>query len=1093
VEQSNDFLDEARDSTLVENTAQAVFKHLDRLEDHRIAFGSKWVWELLQNARDAALPDGVSIEIVLADDRLDFRHSGAPFKPSEIAHLIYHGSTKVDADRDLDHFGSGFLSTHLLSRVVRVRGALEDGRAFEFNLDRSGATIDHLREAMDRSWNEFKESIASGQRRAGWSTEYVFPLTPEALVFAGDGLASLRSVGHLALAFSPEFRGVDIRTESSRWTFARGDHERLTDEIEMLRVECRVDGRSVLRRMAIAGNPDDVEAVLPLAELDDGLSADLEEETPRLFIVFPLVTTERLPFPAVVNSKRFKPREDRDGIVLAGDTERIAENKDLLERAAKLILRLLAYGAEAHWHGLEKLLGYDSNNLPDWIDRDWFTEYIRHLIAETRLLPLLTTPDGRWIAPADAWIPTENETSCRQTLWTLCSAWVGAATRLPKSQDAERWSRNLNSWRLLYREELPETFTIGRLTELVHDAATVDGLRVALVSEEDPLNWLKSLHAVIHEAGSTALLDQQNLLPSQAGTLRRRTELRYDGGIDEEFKDIAQQFKVTLRSELLDARAATSEVIGLLTPMSEEQAVDAALDALIRICSGDGLSSELARPNAALFWWLARRPAHHHRVDNYPLVTADETGGLVRTISLIRGRDRAPLASASVWPATARAFATLFPRRKVLHDVVAATDAGATNEGWAELETDGYVRIAPLFRTTRTLQRFLAESGLQERDDESHRSTDEVDVSDIAFLTEEDIGLVDTARKSRTRAVQLLEFVVRSVMHEDGSAFEKPSVPCECGQNHSAYRAAWLVPLHDRKWIPTGEGRSTVVSAESLAVLVAEQPDVAALLGGGEGAQFLEALGISAADFQLRAIATKESDRLRLVRSMSELARAAGGDIDRVEMLATELHDHPEIIDEIERGRERRAKVQANQVLGRLVEDLLKEVLGTHGLTVRRTGIGSDFEVETDFTDGGQEVLIEIKDGRRSVLIEVKSARSGRVRMTPTQAIKANQEQGGFALCVVPLRDDSPTIDVLRDACRFVFEIGRLLDRPLHDYRSVVEAADGARLQDGQIDVEIAEGQVRFAVNERVWLAGLDLNAAVAVITAKGPRQTSAR
>ena len=149
MEHSKDFLDEARDSTLVENTAQAVFKHLDRLEDHRTAFGSKWVWELLQNARDAALPDGVFIEIVLADDRLEFRHSGAPFKPREIAHLIYHGSTKVDADRDLDHFGSGFLSTHLLSRVVCVRGALEDGRAFEFNLDRSGATINELRAATD--------------------------------------------------------------------------------------------------------------------------------------------------------------------------------------------------------------------------------------------------------------------------------------------------------------------------------------------------------------------------------------------------------------------------------------------------------------------------------------------------------------------------------------------------------------------------------------------------------------------------------------------------------------------------------------------------------------------------------------------------------------------------------------------------------------------------------------------------------------------------------------------------------------------------------------------------------------------------------
>src|SRR5439155_11079541 len=259
----------------------------------------------------------------------------------------------------------------------------------------------------------------SGERRNGPSTEYVFALTPQALVFAGDGLASLRTIGHLALAFSPEFGGIDIRTESSRWTFARGDRERLTDEIEMLRVECRVDGRSVLRQIAIAGKSDDVEAVLPLSELDDGLSADLEEETPRLFVVFPLVTTERLPFPAVVNSKRFKPREDRDGIVLAGDTERITENKELLKVAAKLMLRLLAYGAEAQWHGLEKLVGYDSDDLPDWIDHDWFTEYIRDLITETRRLALLTTPDGRWIPPADAWIPSESEPGCRQTLWSL--------------------------------------------------------------------------------------------------------------------------------------------------------------------------------------------------------------------------------------------------------------------------------------------------------------------------------------------------------------------------------------------------------------------------------------------------------------------------------------------------------------------------------------------------------------------------------------------------------------------------------------------------------------------------------------------------
>src|SRR5439155_11222147 len=127
--------DQARNSTLVENTAQTVYKHLDRLEDHRTIFGGRWVWELLQNARDAAPPEGVFIELELAVGELRVRHDGAPFQPNEIAHLIYHGSTKVGGDGDLDHFGSGFLSTHLLSRVVRVRGSLADGLRFEFDLN----------------------------------------------------------------------------------------------------------------------------------------------------------------------------------------------------------------------------------------------------------------------------------------------------------------------------------------------------------------------------------------------------------------------------------------------------------------------------------------------------------------------------------------------------------------------------------------------------------------------------------------------------------------------------------------------------------------------------------------------------------------------------------------------------------------------------------------------------------------------------------------------------------------------------------------------------------------------------------------------
>ena len=68
-----------RDRVLVDNTAQAVFKHLDRIEDNRAALGARWIWELLQNARDAASGQGVRIRILLTETefRLEHkRHSG---------------------------------------------------------------------------------------------------------------------------------------------------------------------------------------------------------------------------------------------------------------------------------------------------------------------------------------------------------------------------------------------------------------------------------------------------------------------------------------------------------------------------------------------------------------------------------------------------------------------------------------------------------------------------------------------------------------------------------------------------------------------------------------------------------------------------------------------------------------------------------------------------------------------------------------------------------------------------------------------------------------------------------------------------------
>ena len=83
-------LDGARERVFAAINAQSVYKHLSLLENDRDRYVDRWIWELLQNARDAAPAEGITAEIILGTDDLLFRHNGVPFKTDDIAHLIYH-------------------------------------------------------------------------------------------------------------------------------------------------------------------------------------------------------------------------------------------------------------------------------------------------------------------------------------------------------------------------------------------------------------------------------------------------------------------------------------------------------------------------------------------------------------------------------------------------------------------------------------------------------------------------------------------------------------------------------------------------------------------------------------------------------------------------------------------------------------------------------------------------------------------------------------------------------------------------------------------------------------------------------------------
>jgi hypothetical protein len=338
---------------------------------------------------------------------------------------------------------------------------------------------------------------------------------------------------------------------------------------------------------------------------------------------------------------------------------------------------------------------------------------------------------------------------------------------------------------------------------------------------------------------------------------------------------------------------------------------------------------------------------------------------------------------------------------------------------------------------------------------------------------------LDAARKSKSRSIDLLKFLVTYALAADDRAFEIQEVECECGAKHRYYRAAWLIPLWERRWVPLGDSKQATATAESLAGLLKDQEESPLLLTEGEGARLLAVLNISVADLLLRMVAEDESGRVSYISSVTELMQAVGDDAAKARLVASELNRSRDLVDQVLRHRERREKVERNQMVGAAVEAALRTVLEARGLRVTRTGVGSDYEVENDIVAEGREVLFTISDDIRSFLIEVKATTTTVVRMTVAQARTATEQRGRFALCIVKVDGPEITESMVARTCRFITDIGDRLEHAWDGYNAMERAKAVAITPSGGVELVMNGTEIRFAVGDAVWAGGLRLDDAV--------------
>ena len=1081
-----DTLDDVFNDVVYDNNAQEVFKKLNALDNQRDLLVSRWVWELIQNARGTAGSQAqLEIEVVLDGGHLSFRHNGSRFKDREIAHLILHGSTKHDP-RDIGRFGSGFITTHLISRRVRVRGSLVDGRTFDFHLNREGKDAAELREAMKRSKEQFQTSL--GQAPAPvpdpYTTEYTYQVSDSIRPVVVKGIQALHHSAAYIFAFNHMLHRLRIATPEASLIMAKEPLEPIAPNT--LRMALHTDGQES-KQWLVTTADENVTAAIALDAKDGISSVRLPADIPRLFVAFPLNGTETLCIPLVLNSELFAAREERDGIFLGtSDTPDNEKNKVLFAAGCHCMLSLISLATEKDWANAADTIRLQPFANPAWANEAWLRSQVRKVLIEGfRTVPLLRTISGKLIPPNSAWVPVAQKAASSLNLWQATEPLLEAADLIPRLQDQPAWDSSVKSWIPFLEPSdgtLKEIWTVDRLAGQLEGLKSVAGVTAALRKETAALVWVNHVHALICKAGAFDSFRQKSLIPNERGGLAQIGKLCKDGGIDPELKDIADLLSLSLRAQLVHPEINTPEILAELNVLTEEQVLNQLLDLMRQRVRDNPITAPTQAANIQLFAWLVKKEKTV-KLDNFPALTlldpSDKPGLFV--LRDAASPSERPLAPVAQWPEVARSYADLLPDSAILHPRYA--EAISDPPQWQTLASNGFLHLGPLYEADSVVQDFLPDEPLG--DDElkaKPRSEAPRRRTEITFLSGNDRAIIDRARGSENRALKLLRFILDYVLPADPQAFDEETIKCDNGKDHRFFHANWLTPFRNRIWVPLGKGKSDTPSAESLATLLAQEPELLKRLGEERPSQLLKALGVSPADLMLRSVGRNDPERVSLIQSLSVITSAAGNDPEKVKALAGAIQQDPEVLNLVEERRARQATVKRNQALGDLVERLFVEAFQGTGLVPKRTGPGHDYRILPAAGEEEDAGHLEITGPTGSVFVEIKATTTSQVRMSVKQVGEAIPHKDNYFLCVVASSDTSLDVEAFKAKARFVVDIGERFKNLWSEFLSMKLTMDLTQKTEGGLAIELSGQQVKFRVDEHVWTAGLDFPATIALL-----------
>lgn len=1105
--------DEIRSATLVENTAQSVRNTLEALELNREHNTTRWIWELLQNARDASGDSQLVVSIQYEGKNLVFQHNGSGFTIEQICHLIYHGSTKAekqtstntDVLKPIGQYGSGFLTTHLLSPTIYISGPLDDGTPFEFCLKREISSVKSLTKSMNRAWEEFGVSKSNETKEPEKWTRFCYPIDDDsdADKVVEKGLAELKKYAPFVMAFNKEFSQISIKSSDAEISFENSPNKELKNFLwEVTVKKCENDNKYLLSRGEIAS------VAVPLAAMGENSRKFMPiEDAPKIFVGFPLVGTENFNFPAIINSFAFTPTDGRDAIYLwSGDKEKNEKNQQGVEEACALLIHLIEFAATSKpaWRDIYVLATVPKIFDQQYVNRDKLEKCIKENIVEKiRHTPSVVNNFGKPMHPEDATFPLAKSREDVDILWNLLNAWCEYREKLPIREEAYGWCSALESWAGIYGESpstLDEAMDIQKLAKIIHEKVDKKGkikyLTKLLIDDVCPIEWLNKLHGYLKRNGLHHEVLEYRIVPNQYNGLDTISNLCHDQDIDDVLKDIAMLLDWNVREKLIHTGIDCLKDINLTTCLDSKFVVEELIKKHQKRAkdNADKPSKKFMKASVCLFSWIAKKNKWD-LLDRFP-VFADKDKGRDRKRNVFDLKEMQdgtpPLAPISVWVEGLGNYAALFPSRHILSK--AFFKKVREEDIWKKLDEKKILKRNVIITKNEHIRLSNDEYTSGEKNDTGveHKTSDTVSVTDIAFLVGEN-NVISRVGQSKKSARLFWCFLTEWLIKQDVEGLEIKNTECSCGETHDYYSAKWLEPLTKNMWVPLGKNKRSKMSAQSLANLLRNGENF--LSENSEFDKFLNAIQISHLDLK-KALLIPDEEHEKIVDGiLGKILTVSEGNIEHLSharVFMECLKNDDELPNIINKRRERTQMVLRNKELGEQVEKLVKGILEDKGFTVDYTGKGSDFEIEKEiyeskgfggvnYTGKYSNFEVETEDDigkvglefqNRKWLIEVKSTRKEFIRMSILQAKTASEYKDGYLLCIVPIEsvDSLPEENFVRDNMRFVEKIGNHVAKLCEDFDDLVEQRDNiTNDQSSEVNLEIGAEIKCVRVMKSLW------------------------